>query len=307
MIWMIIAFLGTLKGLQQQILGPDKWEQMALDGGMYVTHILYGKLRVFSFYTDSGQYGASQAHTLVVAGIIALGLYSKKKYLFFAFAFAGLIGMMISGTRGAIAVPGIGFIVYLFLIRNFKIFTIGIIAAFLAFSFLKYTTIAQSNYQINRMRTSLDPNDPSLQMRLRHQQEISHYMEKRPIGSGVGSSGSWGLRFSPHKWISTVATDSWYVKIWVETGVVGLIVHFGILFYILIYGTRLVWYKIQNKQLKQILLAFLSGHAGIMLASYGNGVLGQLPTGTLLYLSWLFIFISPKIDKELQKKKINIL
>ncbi|MEA3317452.1 MAG: O-antigen ligase family protein [Bacteroidota bacterium] len=301
-LWMFFSLIATLKGLQQDILGPDPWEQAALDAGMDVTHIIWGELRVFSFLSDAGQFGASQAHTAVVAGIIAIGPGKKKtKIIFGLVSLMGVIGMAISGTRGAIAIPGVGGLVYFALSRNMKVFVLGVLFAAGTFVFLKYTTIAQGNYTVNRMRSSLNPEDPSLQIRLKHQRWIKEYIKSRPFGVGIGSAGSWGLRFSPNQYISQIATDSWYVKVYIETGLIGLLLHIGYLLFIFFKGVQIAWYKVKDPQIRQILLGLLSGYFGLLVASYGNGILGQLPTGTLVYLSWVFIVKAP----ELEKQKIN--
>ena len=49
---------------------------------------------------------------------------------------------------------------------------------------------------------------------------------------------------------------------------------------------------------KIMITALTCGFAGIMLASYGNGVLGQMPTGILMYLSMVFMFSSSRWAKE---------
>jgi hypothetical protein len=46
--------------------------------------------------------------------------------------------------------------------------------------------------------------------------------------------------------------------------------------------------------------------AGIMVASYGNGVFGQMPTGILMYVTMVFMFLSPKIER-VKQIKINAL
>lgn len=42
--------------------------------------------------------------------------------------------------------------------------------------------------------------------------------------------------------------------------------------------------------------ALASGLFGIMVASYGNGVLGQMPTGLIIYSSMGFLFLARKYE-----------
>ncbi len=298
-LWMVLSLLGTLKGIMQLYFGPDAWEQEWLDQGGAVTHMIFGNLRIFSFYSDAGQFGSAQGHTAMVAGIIALGPGSiRKKAILWFIALLSFYGLMISGTRGALAVPVAGILTYLFLRKNFRILMLGLFAFLLAFVFLKFTTIGQENYQIRRMRTVFDKEDASFLVRLENQQKIKNYMGKRPFGGGVGTAGNWGQRFSPDTFLADTPTDSWYVRIWAECGIIGLILHLAMLIYILIKCWLIILYKLKDPEIKQIMIALVSGYAGILLTSYGNGVLGQMPTGVLIYLSWAFIFISPKLERE---------
>jgi hypothetical protein len=45
------------------------------------------------------------------------------------------------------------------------------------------------------------------------------------------------------------------------------------------------------------------GMFGVMVASYGNGVLGQFPTGPMIYASMAFMFLSTRMDEEAQAEK----
>ena len=72
----------------------------------------------------------------------------------------------------------------------------------------------------------------------------------------------------------------------------------SILMYIMFKGFYLIMARVKSKELSGILGALLGGYAGIFGAAYGNGVLGQMPTGILLYLSWAFIFASQQLDME---------
>ena len=96
-------------------------------------------------------------------------------------------------------------------------------------------------------------------------------------------------------YVANTATDSWYVTIWADTGIVGLVYYLFMLFFILYIGARNVLYKIRDHSLKIQVTALTCGMAGIMLASYGNGVFGQMPTGIIMYVSMVCMFNAPKM------------
>ena len=299
-IWGVFTILATLKGLQQLYVGLDYAEQFWIDTIGGVTHIVLGKLRVFSFFSDAGQFGAAQGAGGVVGILVATTMKGRfNKFFFLLMGFMGLWGMMISGTRGAMIVPMLSGITYLVLSKNIRVLLIGgVIMAFM-YVFFAMTYIGDSNYQIARMRTAFRPaDDASYQVRLENRLILKAYLVDKPFGGGIGSAGNWGQRFSPQGFLANVATDSWYVQVWAEQGIVGLILHLFILSYIALKGFYLVMVRIKNRELAGILGALLAGYIGIMGASYGNGVLGQMPTGALVYFSWVFIFIAQQLDRE---------
>ncbi|MEL7268099.1 MAG: O-antigen ligase domain-containing protein [Bacteroidota bacterium] len=303
-IWGVLSVLATLKGMQQLIFGVDSYEQAWLDAGGSVTHILFGKLRIFSFYSDAGQFGASQGHTGVVFGVLALFAKNRKFQIFCGIvAMAGLLGMMISGTRGAIAVPAMGGVMFILVRKHMPSILLGVLAGIGVFVFFKYTTIGNDNDQIRRMRTAFDPNDASLEMRRINQAKLKGYLATRPLGGGIGSTGNWGKRFSPNTFLANTATDSWFVAVWADTGIVGLYLHLFILFFVLITGAYNCMFKIRDDWLKGQITALVCGMAGIMLASYGNGVFGQFPTCILMYTGMVFMFIAPKLDRRIMEEK----
>lgn len=295
--WAFFSILGTIKGIMQLYFGVDAAEQSWLNEGSYKTHILFGKLRVFSFYSDAGQFGANQGYTGVVFLIYSL---SKKKLvhkLFFIFVgLLGIYGLVISGTRGALSVPIVGFMTYFVLSKNMKVLSLGIVFLILIFIFFKFTTIGQGNSQIRRMRTAFDPDNPSLQVRLDNQKILKNYLASRPFGGGIGHGGTKAQRYLPYAFLSNVATDSWYVLIWVEQGIVGLILHLSILFYIIGKASFTVMFRIRDPILKYKLSALIAGMAGIMIASYGNAILGQMPTALLIYATMAIILNSKAFE-----------
>lgn len=303
-IWLIISTLAALKGMQQIMIGPDLWENAWLDAGGELTHRIQGRLRAFSFYSDAGQFGAAMGHASLVAGIIALGPGSlRKRIIFGLISFVTLLGMLYSGTRGALFVPAPGIMLFFFLSKNFKVFTLGVLAAVAVYGVLRFTYIGNNSYQIYRIRTAVQPSlDRSYQVRLENQRKLKVYMANKPFGGGIGTAGNWGMRFSPNTFLAQTPTDSWYVRIWAEMGIIGLSLHLFILFWILIHCSLITW-KLKDPELKQIISALTAGIFGIMVASYGNGLYGQMPTAMIIYMSYVFVYLSPTWDKELAKNQ----
>jgi hypothetical protein len=295
-LWGIFSILATLKGVMQLKFGVDHWEQGWLDEGNYKTHILFGKLRVFSFMSDAGQFGANQAYTAVVAIIYSMSQKGKRKLFFIIVGFLGLYGMIISGTRGSMSVPLAGFMTFFVLRKNVGVLTFGVVLILLVFIFFKFTSIGQGNDQIRRMRTAFDPNDASLQVRLNNQIILKKYLATRPFGGGIGHGGVKAQKFLPNAFLSQIATDSWYVLIWVEEGIVGLLLHLFILFYTLGKASYKVMFRIRDPMIKFKMSALISGMAGVMVASYGNAVLGTMPTSVLIYTSMAIMLNSEIFD-----------
>lgn len=299
-IWFGLSVLGVLWGMKQLYVGLDYGELAWLsEPGNRSTHLLFGKLRVFSFYSDSGQFGASMGHAAIVAIVMGIQSLGRKKYVLVALGLFFFYGMMISGTRGAIAVPLVGGIAFLLLKKNWNLLIIGGTCIALVFGTLKYTSIGSGIYEVQRMRTALDPNNASLQVRVENQKRLFEYLKSHPFGGGIGSAGYWGLRFNPYSFLANLALDSWYVKIAAEDGFPGLALFVAFVIYFLIRGYLRID-RLEDSDTKNLLMALYAGIAGIAFASYGNQVWGQMPTGIILYISMGIIwnFTGENIDRS---------
>lgn len=304
---LIIGFslLAAFNGIKQLYIGLSPGEQRFIDEGGYVTHILFGRLRVFSFYSDAGQFGASQAHIGLIALILSLGPFKMwKRVLLFVTSLILLYGMLISGTRGAIFALIVGVFVALVLSKKFKVMIVGGLIACSFLFVLKYTYIGNSNYEIYRLRTAFDPKEASFNVRITNQQILRDYLSTRPLGGGLGVIGVWGLEYNRDKFLSTIAPDSYWVKVWAMYGIVGFIIWFGIMMYILGKCCGIVW-NIRDEGLKIKLIALTSGFAGILICSYGNEVINTAPSSYIVYISWVFVFLGPKFEEEL-REKLNV-
>jgi hypothetical protein len=149
------------------------------------------------------------------------------------------------------------------------------------------------------MRTAFDPNDASLQTRLANQRTLSVYLSSRPFGGGLGHAGKKAMKALPNTYLAHIATDSWFVMIWAEQGVVGLVLHLFILFYIIIRAAYLIWFRVKDPKLKMTMMALSSGMFGVMVASYGNAVLGSMPTSMLIYTSMALMLNAETLENNI--------
>lgn len=301
-LWQVSCLVQALWSFKQQYLGLTSDEADWIENVARSTHVINGTLRCFSFCPDAGQFGAVMAHATVYAIIRMMDepvLTKKIGYGLLTVIF--FWGFAVAGSRGPLVVIVIGFAIYLLLKRNVVLFIAGSLVAGMALGVLKYTTIGQGNSQVQRMRSALDPEDPSLQLRLYNQQLFATYLATRPFGVGLGLAGDSGKRYS-----STIVTqqgiDSWYVKIWVETGVIGLVIHLTSLLVIAVMGFRKV-FALKDPRLRSIMSGLLCGYIGILVASYGNQLFGQSPTCFIMYLSILFFIRSDRFDQIVETQK----
>ena len=108
-LWGILTLLAAAKGYWQKNHGFDaaEWAWVSTRGAN--THLLRSGIRFFSFFSDAASYGCGMGLSLVT--FFLSFFYVKNKYrkvFYLLIAAAGGYGLLISGTRAAIAVPVAG-------------------------------------------------------------------------------------------------------------------------------------------------------------------------------------------------------
>ena len=297
----LISFLGALYGIKQLYFGVDDAENRWLMAGAKQTHLIFGKLRIFSFYTEAAQYGASQAHVAIVCFILALGPQKKIRNL--CYLIAGLFifyGMIISGTRSALAGIFIGGLIYLILCKQVKIIFLGVIIGIGFLSFLKFTYLLNGNDNIRRLRSGVDANDASFLVRLQNQRILKEALKNKPFGTGVGTIGEWGKTYNKHISTAQIPPDSLLVKVWVMYGITGLILWLGIMCYILGKSMGIIW-NTRDPVLRNHLSALCAGYGGVLVISYGNEIMNALPSSTIVFVSWALVWMSTRWDTPIKQ------
>ncbi|MDD2612349.1 MAG: O-antigen ligase family protein [Bacteroidales bacterium] len=308
-LWSFFTILAVLKMQWQISVGFDNAEMRFLEEGDRKSLIFLSTgIRYFSFFTDPGNFGSNMGCAMVVFSLCAIYVKDVRLKIYYAVvAFLGMYGMFLSGTRGALAVPFAGYFLYTILTKNMKAFSLSSLIVIGAFLFFTQTFIGQGNEHIRRMRSAFNPNEPSLVVRREHQKQLAVYLKDKPFGEGLGLSGISARRFAPDRLTTNIANDSWYVNIWVQTGIVGLVLYLAIQLFFVAFGVYIILFRIHDKELKGYLSAVLSGLFGMMASSYGNSIFGQYPTAIIMAMVVAFLFLGKEYDQEIKISNIQTL
>ena len=298
--WGVCSLILSIKGFVQLNIGLDSVERVLIQGPMRSTHLLWGQLRVFSLCSDAGIFGAIQGVSGIAFAIFFLQARNIKERIFLLLvSLAGVYGMFISGTRGSLFIVLVGAFVYLILVRRFKLLVLGAVCMSCFFVFMRYSDAGSGIYAIRRMRTAFNTEeDASFGARYAKELKVREYVADKPFGCGFGSMDI-GL---PDAVMPNLGTDSGFVALLGQQGIVGVILYIAMFFSFLLKGTYLVWFKIKNEWLRNILIGFIAGISGLIVAHYANPIMQQHPVSYVIILGVAVIYSASRIDKELTTK-----
>lgn len=297
--WLVWSLIGALWAYKQHYIGLAASEVAWLNLGHFKTHVLFGYLRCFSFYSDASQFGAEMAGVTLVC---LIGVFEEKKWgrRGIALVLAGLYfwAFAVSGTRSALFVLIAGYGFYLLMKRDVLKLALGLGAGGAVFALLRFTYVGHSNYQVQRIRSAVRPlEDPSFLVRLENQQKLAAHLKPLPFGAGIGTSGDAGLLYSPQHFAAQIPPDSWLVELWIETGVVGLSLYVVMLLAFILIGVVKI-YRLHDPRLKVIMTALLAEFVGMAVMSYSNPVLGQFPTSSFIFIHSILFTTCDRWDTE---------
>lgn len=152
------------------------------------------------------------------------------------------------------------------------------------------------------MRTAFRPtDDPSYIVRQENRKKLAEYLKYKPFGEGLGLGGV-EARVYGERLTTMTPHDSSYVKLWMETGIVGLTLFLTIYISALLRGCYLIMFRIKNEELRGVLTAIACGIFGLMISAYGNAFFMQFPTGFMVILFLSVLLNGEHIDQLLTEK-----
>lgn len=305
-VWSVFVLIFTMKGYWQKNHGfsqKDLYFLFSLGG--WRTHIIWSGIRFFSCFSDAANYGVHAAMSSVIFAISAFFVKAKwMRVYFIIIAVCGLYGMGISGTRSAMGVVMGGMLMVTIIAKNWKALLAGIFVSISVFCFFYFTNIGNSNQYIYKMRSSFHPSeDASYLVRVENREKMKELMVKKPFGYGIGLSKAGNF---DSKEQMPYPPDSWLVSVWVETGIIGLILYLSIHGILFAWCSWILMFKVRNKTLRGLIAAWLCMNAGFFVAAYVNDVM-QYPNQLPVYIGFALCFAAPHIDKRISEENKEML
>lgn len=299
--WIISVFVIALYGCFQQWFGflPMEMNFIMSVPGQFELMNQGGNIRKFSFLSDVVSFGVISGSTAVLTMLFAIYSKSKRiKYTLMFFSLIMLLGMAYSGTRTTTVIVPIGFIMYGFLTIQSKKTVITLFFGSLMALVIFFAPI-HNNATLNRMRTTFDKKDESLNLRERNRHYIQPYLKDHPVGGGIGTTGELGAAEFPDHPLAKFPTDSGFLRIGLEMGWLGLIA--WVVFNLAILWQSIIYYfRMKDPELKLIMVAFISCIFPILVIQYSQESIGQFP-GSVFFFSVLSLM---KRLLEFDEKKL---
>ncbi|MFL5789737.1 MAG: O-antigen ligase family protein [Flavisolibacter sp.] len=286
--WIIISFVTAIFGCFQQWFGLLPYEMHAIlsDPHEYKLLLQGGMIRKFSILSDPVSFGILCGTMSLYSLIMAIHEKGRnRKILYSIITFFLVLGMLYSGTRTTIIILPSGMVLYgLMTLHNRR--TLIIVFSFFTISTAVLLAPIDSP-ALNRMRSSLNLKEASLDVRTVHRKYIQPYIHYHPLGGGIATSGVDGIRFNPHHVLAGFPPDSGLLKYAIETGWIGYALVMAFFFIILVQGIN-YYFLATDPEMKLYLLALTVTLFTIIISQYAQVSLGQIP-GVLFFYSGLAI------------------
>lgn len=280
-----LAFVSALYGLKQEFFGFTDFELAWLysDPARFQLIFQWSRMRIFSFFSDPTNYGIYMSYMSVMCFILLLGKFKiwQKAVLGFA-GVCMLMAIAYAGSRTPVVLIPFGFAVFTMLSLKRNVILSMVIVGALGGAFLLKST---GNAVLFRIQSAFMPDrsGDTMGVRFENQKKIKPFIQSHPFGAGLGSVGEWGQRFSPDTFLANFPPDSGYVRVAVELGWVGYLIYCWLLYTIVRMGIR-YYLRVKNEQMKIIYLALTTMMFMLILASYVQEAIVQLPTSIHFYV-----------------------
>ena len=301
--WLLMSFIAAAYGCWQQWFGLMPFEIAYLKNDPHEYALLFqgGVIRKFSFLDGVVTFGNLAGSMAVIATILALTEKDKKRRRKLAVvAWILFLGMSYSGTRTTTIMMPAGIALYVLTTLKNKATLMTLFVTIMGVLFVMFAPI--DNPTLNRMRSTFDSKDESLNVRTMNRKTIQPYIYDHPMGGGIGASGVEGMRFNPNHRLAGFPPDSGLLKLALDMGWIGLALN--ILMYLMILYQGIYYYfRIQNEEYKRFVIAITCGLFSVMVTMFAQVSIGQIPNALFFYAVLALVKRLMEFD---EKERLNL-
>lgn len=302
-LWIILGTIAGLYAIYQQYFGylPGEMRYIMSQPGVFDLLFQGGQLRKFSFFADVVTFGIFSGSMGVVTLILGINEHHPvKRNILLIITVVLMLGMAYSGTRTTNIILPAGIALYGFITIQNKKTLVALFGCFLLFMFVLFAPI-YSNPTLNRIRTTFDSKEESLNVREINRHFIQPYLHHHPYGAGVSTTGVEGNLYYPGHPLAGFPPDSGLLKIGLEMGWIGLLLHI-LLNSVILYQGIYYYFRMRNKKLKKYMVTILCGLFPYMVCQFSQNAIGQLPSAIWFFSCMAII----KRLKEFDEEGINL-
>lgn len=281
--WLYFSFAAGLYGCFQQWFGllPMEMKYIMSTPGAYELLFQGGQFRKFSFLSDVVSFGILSGS--MAAASLFMGIYERKKNrrnLYFFMALIMLLGMAYSGTRTTTIMLPSAIALYGFMTIQNKTTIITLFTAIVIGFGLFFAPIY--NPTLERIRSTFDSKEESLNLRNRNRHNIQPYIHAHPIGGGISTTDVEGKFLYPNHPLAGWPPDSGYLKVALEMGWIGFILYLGFNIVVMLQGLY-YYFRMRNKNYKKYMLVMITALFSIYVTQYSQVSIGQIPGGFFVF------------------------
>lgn len=288
--WILLLLTASFYCFYQEIFGLPEFEYnwVTSDEKKWNLYFQFGRWRLWSIMNDPTTFGIISSYGVVFT--IIFFMYQKNgiiKIILLILSIIFLISTALTGTRTAYIIIPIGLIIFILInLDNYKtvLLTITITIGFLLLLFGPF-----HGNTARRVRSAFFPKeDASFNARERNRNRIQPYIYTHPFGGGMNTSGYPGRDHVPYHELAGFPPDSYYLKLAIETGFIGLLINLLIQIYFLLRGIN-VYYRLKSNKKKGYLIAYISSFIAMSIAGYAQEAINQFPNIILFFTTYVII------------------
>jgi hypothetical protein len=297
--WIFVASVGASIACYQQWYGLPSYmiHYITSDPLRYALIFVEGQFRKFPLFNDPASFGMFMASTFLISFVyIFKAQRLREKLLYILACVLMFLATAYSGTRTGFVMIIAGLVLFALMTINSKKTLLLVLVATLSFVVLVFGPF-YGNATLNRLRSTFDSDDASLNVRDVNRAYIQPYIYEHPFGGGVMTSDVSGEKFNPGHELAGFPPDSGYLLAAIELGWIGfilIILRFAI---VLVFGVS-HYFRSNNKEIRWYYLMLTVFIFSLAIANYAQKSTFGIPMYQFVFISYAIISKLRVFDTE---------